>query len=199
MTWSVAQLYMTLCSPMDCSSPGSVHRTLWARIQEDPPPGDLPWFPSLEPKSPASPALQVDSLLLSHWGSQLCVYIFRKCLKEYMCLVTRSCLTLCNRLDCGLPGSSVHELLQARILECVAFCFSRGSSQARDWPCASCIAGGFFTVWSTRWLDGNTDSMDLNFSKLWEVVKDREAWRAAIHGVAKNQTWLWDWTTTAKP
>ena len=49
-----------------------------------------------------------------------------------------------------------------------------------------------------RWLDGITDAKDMNLGKLWEMVRDREAWHAAIYRVAKSQTQLSDWTTTLK-
>ena len=65
-------------------------------------------------------------------------------------LVDQSCLTLCNPMDCSLPGSSVHGISQARILEWVAISSSRGSSQLRDWAWISCIVSRFFTSWATR-------------------------------------------------
>ena len=64
-------------------------------------------------------------------------------------LVTQSCLTLCDSMDCSLPGSSVHGIFQARILEWVAISFSRGSSRPRDQTQVFCIAGRFFTIRTT--------------------------------------------------
>ena len=65
-------------------------------------------------------------------------------------LVAQSCPTLCSPMDCSPPGSSVHGILQARILEWVAAPFSRGDSPPRDRTQISCIAGRFFTIWATR-------------------------------------------------
>ena len=63
-----------------------------------------------------------------------------------MCALTQSCLTLCDHMDCSLPGSSVHGIFQARKLDRVAISYSRGSSRPRDQIPISCIAGRFFTT-----------------------------------------------------
>ena len=62
----------------------------------------------------------------------------------------QSCLTLSDPMDWSLPVSSVHGILQARILEWVAIAFSRGSSRSRDWTLVSCNAGRCFTLWATH-------------------------------------------------
>ena len=64
--------------------------------------------------------------------------------------VTQSCPTLCNPMDCSLPGFSVHGIFQARVLERVAISFSRGSSWPRNQTHVSCVGGRCFTFWATR-------------------------------------------------
>ena len=86
-------------------------------------------------------------------------------------LVTQLCLTDWDPMDCSLPGSSVHGILQARILEWVAMPSSRGSYWPRDWIWASCIAGRFSTVWATReapkkWVYAKQTSYRLSLGKL---------------------------------
>ena len=98
--------------------------------------------------------------------------------------VTQSYPTLCNRTDCSLTGSSVHGILQARLLEWVGIPFSRGSSQPRDRTQVSPIAGGFFTK-SHKWaedsrIETNTSTVILlnpnnvlPFSQIFSVLKLR--------------------------
>ena len=64
----------------------------------------------------------------------------------FVCEVTQSCPTLCDPMDCSLPGSSIHGIFQARIVEWVAISFSRRSSQPRDGTWVSRIVGRRFTV-----------------------------------------------------
>ena len=79
-----------------------------------------------------------------------CWVFFQSHVFKYYMLVTQACQTLCNPMNCSLPGSSVHGILQARILEWVVIPFFRGSSWPRNWSWVSHIAGRFFTIWATR-------------------------------------------------
>ena len=65
-------------------------------------------------------------------------------------LVTQWCLTLCSPTDYNPPGSFIHGIFQARILDWIAISFSRRSSQPRDQTWVSHIAGRFFTIWATK-------------------------------------------------
>ena len=83
-----------------------------------------------------------------------------------MVLVTQSCPTFCDPMDCSPPGSSVHEIFQARILEWLAISFSRGSSQPRGGTRVTCTAGRFFTTKPTGWV---VTTVEINFLTVLEV------------------------------
>ena len=113
----VSQSCPTLSDTMDCSPPGSsVHGIFQARVLE--------W----------------GAIAFSRCGAYQLPNIDLK----VKVLVAGSCLTLCNPVDCSPPGSSVHEILQARIMEWVAIPFSRRSSRPRNRTQVSCTAGRFF-------------------------------------------------------
>ena len=81
--------------------------------------------------------------------------------------VAQSCLTLCDPIDCSLPGSSVHGIFQARTLECVAIPFSKGSSWPKDQTWVSYIADRSFTVWATREAMPSTKQDSINDGYTW--------------------------------
>ena len=145
-----AQSCPTLCDPLDCSPAGSfIHGIFQARILE--------WvatsysrgsfWPRDRTRVSCNSCLGRQILLpLNHVGSprniKVCVYIYFVVVQSL-----KSCLTLCDPMDCSLPGFSVHGIFQARVLEWVATSFSRGSSWPRDRTSVSygfCIAGEFF-------------------------------------------------------
>ena len=95
-----------------------------------------------------SPSFVSTYVFIYHLSTPVHVYPYIHVGTSFL-LVTQSCPTLCNLMDCNPPGSSVHGILQARILEWIAIPFFRGSSWPRDWTQVSCAAGGFFTIWAT--------------------------------------------------
>ena len=111
------------------------------------------------------PHWQADSLPLSYqrspkiwlalhkWGKKKKAYRALICASESE--VTQSWPTLCDPMDCSLPGSSIHGIFKATVLEWVAISFFRGSSRLRDWIWVSHVVGRCFTIWATREVPGS--------------------------------------------
>ena len=109
--------------------------------------------------------------------------VFSVCVCVCVC-VTQSCPTLCNPMDYSLPGSSVHGILQARILECVAMPSSRGSPQARARTWISCIAGRFFTTE----LPGKPQEFSASTKAILHTQKN--LWRSWFCKTQKGRKWI---------
>ena len=97
-------------------------------------------------------------------------------------LVTKSCLTLCNPMNCSLPGCSVHRISQDRILEWVAISYFRGSSWPKDQTHTSCLAGRFFTTKPLGKLNAG-----IQFSSVQSLSR---VWLSAIPWTAAHQASL---------
>ena len=120
----VAQSCLTLSDPMDCSQPGTLLHLKYL--------------------------IDKSGYIHMYWGVRFWHNYWSEVKWNE---VAQSCPTLCDPMDCGLPGSTVHGGFQARILEWVAISFSRRSSRPRDWTRVSHIVGRRFTgftVWATR-------------------------------------------------
>ena len=105
------------------------------------------------------------------------------------CCFTKSCPTLVTPMDCSPPGSSVHGISQARILEWVTISFSRGSPQPRDRTHISCLAGGYFTAETPKKTETET-KVAQSCLTLCDPM-DRSLGGASIHGIFQARVLEW--------
>ena len=157
---SITHLRPAPCDPVDCNPAGSsaygafqARKLEWIAISLS---GDGPKS-GTEPMSPASPALAGGFFFFTAratWeaqkGSESATKNKTWSFTSSESEVAQSYLTLCDPMDCSLPGSSVHGIFQARILEWVAISFSRGSFRPKDRTQVSRIIGRRFIIWATR-------------------------------------------------
>ena len=114
-------------------------------------------------------------------------------LASNLCLASSSCPTLCDPMDCSLPGSLVHGIFQAWILEWVAISFSRGLSRLRDQTWVSHIVGRRFTVWATRETHKGSQTQSRH-SSLWHDeasnhVEEIQAARQCVEPLGAGGGW----------